>query len=201
MRIARFTQRKRSFKHIRCIGKWKAKLKPAAIHPLSVGIIGFGEITAQQELNRHVRGLLNSRRLPARWYIGQYAQRFHRAPRAGLAVIRSTTEARSRCAGGVVFSQDGACQPINRAAEALISGLAIVLSGHIPGQEEGNVPFVVDNGVGEYSEDPEEIARIVARWFGPERGTLSAKETKAKSLGHPQATFDICRSIVETLLA
>jgi 1,2-diacylglycerol 3-beta-galactosyltransferase len=86
-------------------------------------------------------------------------------------------------------------------AEALISGLAIVLSGHIPGQEEGNVPFVVDNGVGEYSEDPEEIARIVARWFGPERGTLSAKETKAKSLGHPQATFDICRSIVATLLA
>ena len=85
-------------------------------------------------------------------------------------------------------------------AEALISGLAIVLSGHIPGQEEGNVPFVVENGVGEYSEEPAEIARIVARWFGPERATLSARETKAKSLGHPQATFDICRSIVETLL-
>ena len=86
-------------------------------------------------------------------------------------------------------------------AEALISGLAIVLSGHIPGQEEGNVPFVVDNGVGEYSEDPEEIAGIVARWFGPERGTLPDKAIKAKRLGHPQATFDICRSIVETLLA
>jgi 1,2-diacylglycerol 3-beta-galactosyltransferase len=85
-------------------------------------------------------------------------------------------------------------------AEALISGLAIVLSGHIPGQEEGNVPFVVDNGVGEYSEEPEEIASIVARWFGPERATLAAKEAKAKSLGHPQATFDICRSIVESLL-
>lgn len=84
-------------------------------------------------------------------------------------------------------------------AEALISGLPIVLSGFIPGQEEGNIPYVVENGVGEYSADPVAIARIVARWFGPERQKLAEMAAKAKSMGHPQATFEIARSIVGLL--
>jgi len=84
-------------------------------------------------------------------------------------------------------------------AEALISGLPIVLSGFIPGQEEGNVPYVVDNGVGEYNDDPVAIAGIVARWFGPERDKLRTMSAKARTLGHPQATFEIVRSIVALL--
>jgi 1,2-diacylglycerol 3-beta-galactosyltransferase len=84
-------------------------------------------------------------------------------------------------------------------AEALISGLPILLSGYIPGQEEGNIPYVVDNGVGEYNTDPPAIAAIVARWFGPQRVKLSTMSAKARSMGHPQATFDIVRSITELL--
>jgi 1,2-diacylglycerol 3-beta-galactosyltransferase len=80
-------------------------------------------------------------------------------------------------------------------AEALISGLPIVLSGFIPGQEEGNVPYVVDNGVGEYNADPAAIAGIVARWFGPERDKLRTMSAKAHTLGRPQATFEIVKSI------
>ena len=80
-------------------------------------------------------------------------------------------------------------------AEALISGLPIVLSGFIPGQEEGNIPYVVEQGVGEFTTDPATIAGIVARWFGPERERLAAMALKARSLGHPQATFDIVKSI------
>jgi 1,2-diacylglycerol 3-beta-galactosyltransferase len=33
-------------------------------------------------------------------------------------------------------------------AEALISGLPILLNGNIPCQEEGNIPYVIDNKVG-----------------------------------------------------
>ena len=40
----------------------------------------------------------------------------------------------------------------------LICGLPILLSGFIPGQEEGNVSFVVQNGVGAYRDSPEDIA-------------------------------------------
>ena len=68
-------------------------------------------------------------------------------------------------------------------AEALISGLPIVLSGFIPGQEEGNVPYVVDNGVGEYNADPDAIAAIVARWFGPEREKLRTMAAKGAQAG------------------
>ncbi|MCB0050751.1 MAG: hypothetical protein KDE24_14550, partial [Caldilinea sp.] len=86
-------------------------------------------------------------------------------------------------------------------AEALICGLPIILSGFIPGQEEGNVPYVVDNGVGAYIEEPAEIAATVARWFGPQRDALSDMSERARSLGHPQATFDIVNSIVGVLEA
>lgn len=86
-------------------------------------------------------------------------------------------------------------------AEALICGLPLVLSGFIPGQEEGNVPYVVDHGVGLYEPSPAGIAAIVARWFGPERDHLRTMSTHARLLGHPHATFDIVRSIVELAAA
>ncbi len=84
-------------------------------------------------------------------------------------------------------------------AEALICGLPIILSGFIPGQEEGNVPFVVENGVGVYEKSPAAIAAIVARWFGPERERLREMAARARALGHPHATFDIVRSIVQLM--
>lgn len=80
-------------------------------------------------------------------------------------------------------------------AEALISGLPILLSGFIPGQEEGNVPYVVDHGVGAYCPDPAEIAAAVSRWFGPDQDKLADMAQKAKALGHPQATFTIVEEI------
>ena len=84
-------------------------------------------------------------------------------------------------------------------AKALICGLPILLSGFIPGQEEGNVPFVVENGVGSYSADPAEIAAILSGWFGPEREGLAQMGAKAKALGRPQAAFAIVEEIVALL--
>lgn len=86
-------------------------------------------------------------------------------------------------------------------AEALICGLPIVLSGFIPGQEEGNVPYVVDHGIGVHEESPEAIAATIARWFGPEREHLRMMSAQARTLGHPHATFDIVRSIVRFMKA
>ncbi len=86
-------------------------------------------------------------------------------------------------------------------AEALICGLPIVLSGFIPGQEEGNVPYVVENGVGLYDATPAGIAATVARWFGPEREHLRTMSAQARAMGHPHATFDIVQSIVGRVAA
>ena len=84
-------------------------------------------------------------------------------------------------------------------AEALICGLPLILSSFIPGQEEGNVPYVVNNQVGVHCEEPVEIAEIIQRWFGPEQATLQRLANNARQLGHPQATFQIVESIAALL--
>jgi len=84
-------------------------------------------------------------------------------------------------------------------AEAFVCSLPILLSGFIPGQEEGNITYVLDHGAGAFEREPERIAAQVARWFGdaaPQR--LSMAKT-AHALARPQATFEIVRSIVGLL--
>ena len=39
-------------------------------------------------------------------------------------------------------------------------------------QEEGNIPWVIDNKVGAFSEDPLVIAGLIKKWFGPKSGEL-----------------------------
>ncbi|CAN6459564.1 unnamed protein product [Victoria cruziana] len=82
-------------------------------------------------------------------------------------------------------------------AEALIRGLPIILNDFIPGQEVGNVPYVVDNGAGVFSKSPKETANLVARWFGPEAEELRRMSQNALNLAQPEAVFNIVRDIHE----
>jgi 1,2-diacylglycerol 3-beta-galactosyltransferase len=84
-------------------------------------------------------------------------------------------------------------------AEALICGLPLVLSSFIPGQEEGNVPFVVDNEVGVYCTEPAEIAEIIHGWFREDQEIRLRFAQNARRLGRPQATIQIVESIAELL--
>eukprot|EP00170_Pyropia_yezoensis_P008249 contig_34395_g8276 len=47
-------------------------------------------------------------------------------------------------------------------AEALICRLPILLCAYLPGQETGNVTYVVDHGVGAYESAPARIAATAA---------------------------------------
>ncbi|XP_020091284.1 probable monogalactosyldiacylglycerol synthase 3, chloroplastic isoform X2 [Ananas comosus] len=82
-------------------------------------------------------------------------------------------------------------------AEALIRGLPIILNDFIPGQEVGNVPYVVDNGAGVFSKSPKETAKLVAQWFGPESGELKRISENALKLAQPDAVFHIVQDIHE----
>ena len=84
-------------------------------------------------------------------------------------------------------------------AEALSSGLPIILSGFIPGQEEGNIPYVLDNKVGVYEETPLAIAHTVRHWFHEGSADFAQMKARASSLGRPQATFQIVESITDLL--
>ncbi|KAA8500037.1 Monogalactosyldiacylglycerol synthase 1, chloroplastic [Porphyridium purpureum] len=79
-------------------------------------------------------------------------------------------------------------------AEAVIRKLPIIVSGYLPGQEYGNVRFVVDNHVGVYEPDPHAIARVVVDWFGhPQK--LKQLSDRAAVVARPEATLDIARRI------
>ncbi len=84
-------------------------------------------------------------------------------------------------------------------AEAMVCGLPILLSGYIAGQEEGNIPYVVENGIGVYSPHPQRIAEVVGNWFGPERARLEEMAQKARRMGRPQAAFQIVQDIAGLL--
>ncbi|ESQ51159.1 hypothetical protein EUTSA_v10022676mg [Eutrema salsugineum] len=80
-------------------------------------------------------------------------------------------------------------------AEALICGLPIILNDYIPGQEKGNVPYVVDNGAGIFTRSPKETAKIVADWFSSNKEELKNMSENALKLAQPEAVFDIVKDI------
>jgi len=84
-------------------------------------------------------------------------------------------------------------------AESLIRGLPILLSGYIPGQEEGNVPYVVENEVGVFAGEPAAIASQVWRWFGPERADLVRMSENAKRLANPHSTENIVTDLASLI--
>lgn len=81
-------------------------------------------------------------------------------------------------------------------AEALIRGLPTLITGFLPGQEEDNVKYVTENGVGEFATRPSKIADIAARWIAdPE--LRAAMSERARACGRPQASMEIAADIVE----
>ncbi|XAR56059.1 Monogalactosyldiacylglycerol synthase [Bertholletia excelsa] len=82
-------------------------------------------------------------------------------------------------------------------AEALIRGLPIILNDYIPGQEKGNVPYVVDNGAGVFTRSPKETSRLVAEWFSTQTEELKRMSENALKLAQPNAVFDVVKDIHE----
>jgi 1,2-diacylglycerol 3-beta-galactosyltransferase len=80
-------------------------------------------------------------------------------------------------------------------SEALITGLPILLNGFVPGQEEGNVEYVISKGVGTLTKKPQLIAATLTQWLQSENETLTYMAQKAQRLGRPQAALDIAAEI------
>lgn len=82
-------------------------------------------------------------------------------------------------------------------AEAMIRGLPIILNDYIAGQEAGNVPYVLENGIGKFSKSPKEIAKIVSQWFGPNAAELQIMSQNALKHARPDAVFKIVHDLHE----
>jgi 1,2-diacylglycerol 3-beta-galactosyltransferase len=84
-------------------------------------------------------------------------------------------------------------------AEAFIAGLPVVISSFIPGQEEGNVDYVLDHQAGAYASEPAEIAQIIRGWLDSDRAELERVVAKATALARPDATLIIAERLHEIL--
>ncbi len=77
-------------------------------------------------------------------------------------------------------------------AEALATGLPLVITGFLPGQESPNVDFVVESRIGAFAPKDSDLldeVRVMAEG-GPTWREMSAK---AEDLAHPYASSDIAR--------
>jgi 1,2-diacylglycerol 3-beta-galactosyltransferase len=80
--------------------------------------------------------------------------------------------------------------------EALACDLPIILSGYVPGQEEGNVDFVLKNDVGILAHDSIELVDGLRRLIKPGSVTMRRQVANAKRLSRPHASFDIASCIL-----
>jgi 1,2-diacylglycerol 3-beta-galactosyltransferase len=83
--------------------------------------------------------------------------------------------------------------------EALACNLPIILSGYVPGQEEGNVEYVVSNRVGVLAGNPASLVDALRRLIVPGSPELRRWRESAQRLSRPLASFDIAQSILNKL--
>jgi len=81
-------------------------------------------------------------------------------------------------------------------AEALAAGLPIILYAKLPGQEDGNVTYVENRGVGIWAPDPQKVVRMLTRWVcHPAERALVAEN--CRSAARPDASRVIARALGE----
>jgi len=78
-------------------------------------------------------------------------------------------------------------------SEALATGVPLVLTGYLPGQETANVRFVTESGLGVYATRPEELRQAVSRLLEGGGRDVSAMASRAAAMARPYASLDIAR--------
>ncbi len=77
-------------------------------------------------------------------------------------------------------------------SEAFIAGLPVILYSKMPGQEDGNVTFVVEKGAGVWAPEPAEVVETLRTWLdSPETHRRVAQVSR--SLARPHASREIAR--------
>ncbi|MCU0464808.1 MAG: glycosyltransferase [Anaerolineae bacterium] len=80
-------------------------------------------------------------------------------------------------------------------SEACIAGLPLILSGAIPGQEDGNVRLVVENDAGAFAPAPDKVAETVAQWLSDGKQALEERAERARKIARPDAVWEIAEEV------
>lgn len=80
-------------------------------------------------------------------------------------------------------------------SEACIAGLPLILNDAIPGQETGNVDYVVENGAGVFAPSVREVVDAVTDWLAEGKAGLQRRSDNARRLGRPEAVWTIADEV------
>lgn len=83
-------------------------------------------------------------------------------------------------------------------AEALNAELPIILYARLPGQEDGNVTFVEEEGAGVWAPHPQDVVRTLTRWISRPAERKKVIEN-CRGAGKPEAARTIAHTIAEIL--
>jgi 1,2-diacylglycerol 3-beta-galactosyltransferase len=81
-------------------------------------------------------------------------------------------------------------------AEALCSRAPLLLTSYLPGQERGNIDFIVDTGAGRYVPRVGDMVDAVRELSRPAAPSLTAMREALRQAARPQATAQITELIV-----
>ncbi len=79
--------------------------------------------------------------------------------------------------------------------EGFIAGLPILIYDAIPGQETGNVKYVVGAGAGKWCPHPKDVIRQLAAWT-TDTASLAAARLASSRLAQPQAALEVARAVI-----
>jgi 1,2-diacylglycerol 3-beta-galactosyltransferase len=81
-------------------------------------------------------------------------------------------------------------------SEAFVAGLPIILYSRMPGQEDGNIDYVVDKGAGVWAPEPKDAALTLKKWI--DDPILRDKIASiSKGLARPDASKNIAGEIIK----
>jgi 1,2-diacylglycerol 3-beta-galactosyltransferase len=83
-------------------------------------------------------------------------------------------------------------------SEAVACELPIVLTGALPGQEKGNIDFVLQNGLGVLAPTPESVTHHLTALLDTPGWQLDQMRARARAISRPRATFDVARLIASS---
>lgn len=153
------------------VGKLVEFLRPLNIPhlPIQLAVVTGGDDAAYRELQQTVW------QMPTHLY--NFVENMPQLMQAADCLVSK--------AGGLILTEGLAC------------GLPQIVIDAIPGQETGNLDYVVGNGVAAFAPKPEQLRETVARWLGEDGRLLHEHAQNALRLGRPYAAYSVAALVWE----
>ena len=84
-------------------------------------------------------------------------------------------------------------------SESLACGQPLVLYEALPGQEVGNVKYIVENGAGAWSPGPIGVLTTAYQWLAGDQTELKKCQRAARHIGKARAAYDIAAKVMHQL--